>query len=90
MRAGLSCKAAPNFRASPQSDFDYTLPRRLWKREITRIYWGLLSLAARPEIAYVLPFENRGTELGAGMFAMDALPEDNARELQEIRVKLEA
>jgi UDPglucose--hexose-1-phosphate uridylyltransferase len=31
-----------------------------------------------------------GTELGAGMFAMDALPEDKARELQAVAVDLEA
>ena len=30
-----------------------------------------------------------GTELGAGMFAMDALPEDTARELQQVRVELD-
>lgn len=31
-----------------------------------------------------------GTELAAGMFAMDALPEDKARELQQVQVSLEA
>jgi UDPglucose--hexose-1-phosphate uridylyltransferase len=31
-----------------------------------------------------------GTELGAGMFAMDALPEEKARELQQVNVSLEA
>lgn len=30
-----------------------------------------------------------GTELGAGMFAMDVLPEDKARELQQVEVRLE-
>ena len=30
-----------------------------------------------------------GTELGAGFFAMDALPEDKARELQAVEVQLE-
>lgn len=30
-----------------------------------------------------------GTELAAGLFAMDALPEDKARELQKVEVKLE-
>jgi UDPglucose--hexose-1-phosphate uridylyltransferase len=30
-----------------------------------------------------------GTELAAGLFAMDALPEEKARELQQIHVKLE-
>jgi UDPglucose--hexose-1-phosphate uridylyltransferase len=30
-----------------------------------------------------------GTELAAGMFAMDALPEDKARELQAIQVMIE-
>ena len=30
-----------------------------------------------------------GTELAAGMFAMDALPEDKARELQQIQVSVE-
>jgi UDPglucose--hexose-1-phosphate uridylyltransferase len=29
-----------------------------------------------------------GTELGAGLFAMDALPEDKARELQAVRVSI--
>jgi UDPglucose--hexose-1-phosphate uridylyltransferase len=29
-----------------------------------------------------------GTELGAGFYAMDALPEDKARELQAIEVPL--
>ena len=29
-----------------------------------------------------------GTELGAGFFAMDALPEDKARELQQVEVRL--
>lgn len=29
-----------------------------------------------------------GTEIGAGFFAMDALPEDKARELQEIKARL--
>lgn len=31
-----------------------------------------------------------GTELGAGMFAMDALPEEKARELQRVDASLEA
>ncbi len=31
-----------------------------------------------------------GTELGAGMFAMDALPEDKARELQQVTVDLDS
>jgi UDPglucose--hexose-1-phosphate uridylyltransferase len=30
-----------------------------------------------------------GTEIAAGFFAMDALPEDKARELQEVEVKIE-
>src|SRR6185369_8011194 len=30
-----------------------------------------------------------GTELGAGWFAMDALPEDKARELQAVQVEIE-
>lgn len=30
-----------------------------------------------------------GTEIAAGFFAMDALPEDKARELQQVRIKLE-
>ncbi|MET0963606.1 MAG: galactose-1-phosphate uridylyltransferase [Noviherbaspirillum sp.] len=30
-----------------------------------------------------------GTELGAGMFAMDALPEEKARELQQVEARLE-
>lgn len=30
-----------------------------------------------------------GTELGAGMFAMDVLPEDKAKELQQVEVRLE-
>jgi UDPglucose--hexose-1-phosphate uridylyltransferase len=30
-----------------------------------------------------------GTELAAGLFAMDALPEDTARELQQVTVQLE-
>ena len=30
-----------------------------------------------------------GTELAAGMFAMDALPEDKARELQQVEIILE-
>ena len=31
-----------------------------------------------------------GTELAAGFFAMDALPEEKARELQQIQVSLDA
>ena len=31
-----------------------------------------------------------GTELAAGFFAMDALPEEKARELQQVAVDLEA
>jgi UDPglucose--hexose-1-phosphate uridylyltransferase len=30
-----------------------------------------------------------GTEIAAGLFAMDALPEEKARELREVRVTLE-
>jgi UDPglucose--hexose-1-phosphate uridylyltransferase len=30
-----------------------------------------------------------GTELAAGFFAMDALPEDKARELKQVQVKIE-
>ena len=30
-----------------------------------------------------------GTEIGAGFFAMDALPEDKALELQRVEVRLE-
>ena len=29
-----------------------------------------------------------GTEIAAGMFAMDALPEDKARDLQQVEVPL--
>jgi UDPglucose--hexose-1-phosphate uridylyltransferase len=30
-----------------------------------------------------------GTEIGAGMYAMDALPEEKARELQQVTVELQ-
>jgi UDPglucose--hexose-1-phosphate uridylyltransferase len=30
-----------------------------------------------------------GTELGAGMFAMDVLPEEKARELQQVQITLD-
>jgi UDPglucose--hexose-1-phosphate uridylyltransferase len=30
-----------------------------------------------------------GTELGAGFFAMDALPEEKAAELQQVQVRIE-
>jgi UDPglucose--hexose-1-phosphate uridylyltransferase len=30
-----------------------------------------------------------GTEIAAGFFAMDALPEDKARELQQVEVSLQ-
>jgi len=39
---------------------------------------------ARDKLMYLA-----GTELAAGMFAMDALPEDKARELQAVKVDID-
>jgi len=75
----------------------------LWQRPMPYLMaWHQAPLdgLAHPETQlhaqFYPPFRSRdrlkhlaGTEIAAGMFAMDALPEEKARELQQIDVKLE-
>ena len=72
----------------------------LWQREMPYLmawYQAPTDGRAHPETQlhaqFYPPYRTRerlkylaGTELGAGMYAMDALPEESARQLQEVRV----
>ncbi|MDB5961732.1 MAG: galactose-phosphate uridylyltransferase [Massilia sp.] len=76
----------------------------LWQREFPYLmawYQAPLDGQAHPETQlhaeFFPPYRTRdrlkylaGTEIAAGMFAMDALPEDKAAELQAVAVTLEA
>jgi UDPglucose--hexose-1-phosphate uridylyltransferase len=75
----------------------------LWQRPFPYLMaWYQAPLDGRPHpeahlhAEFLPPYRTRdklkflaGTELGAGMFAMDALPEDKARELQAVAVQLD-
>ena len=75
----------------------------LWQRPFPYLmawYQAPLDGAAHPETQlhaeFYPPYRSRdrlkylaGTELGAGMFAMDVLPEEKARELQMVEIELE-
>ena len=75
----------------------------LWERPFPYLmswYQAPTDGGAHPETQlhaeFLPPYRNRerlkylaGTELGAGMFAMDVLPETTARELQQVDVRLE-
>ncbi len=74
----------------------------LWQRPMPYLMvWyqaptdGLAHPGAHLHAQITPPYRSRerlkflaGTELGAGFYAMDALPEDKARELQAIEVSL--
>lgn len=75
----------------------------LWQRDFPYLmawYQAPLDGRAHPETqlhaAFFPPYRTRerlkylaGTEIAAGMYAMDALPEDKAAELQAVEVRLE-
>jgi UDPglucose--hexose-1-phosphate uridylyltransferase len=74
----------------------------LWQRPLPYLmawYQAATDGAAHPEAhlhaQFYPPYRTRdrlkylaGTELAAGFFAMDALPEEKARELQQVEVAL--
>lgn len=76
----------------------------LWQRPFPYLmawYQAPTDGVAHPETQlhaqFLPPYRNRdrlkylaGTELGAGLFAMDVLPESTARELQQVAVDVEA
>ncbi len=75
----------------------------LWQRPFPYLMaWYQAPLDGKPHPEAFLhaefspPYRSRdrlkylaGTELGAGMFAMDVLPEEKARELQQVQVTLD-